>query len=300
MDLPVLRVADALVSLIKRRSGRLAQERLRRAPSARQNGKAEMNASEGGPKQETITVPPEWCQLIPPAQWKVYEVAIEALRGSGLRFLLGGAFGLATYTGRWRNTKDIDFFILPEDRETAIGALTLAGFTDYYEQLAYDRGWIYRASRQGLIVDLIWATPNRRTEVDELWFENGCLVRVHSEMLEVVPAEELIWIKLYVLQKDRCDWPDVINLMYAMSSRLNWKRLIERMGADLPLLDGMLTVFGWLCPDRKGDIPVELLKRVELQSQSAVFSAPDPYRIGLLDSRPWFTALLPADRPTGG
>ena len=257
-----------------------------------------MNSISGERSRQERCIASEWSNLIPVNQWQTYFEAIQVIRAAGLRFMLGGAFGLAAYTGHWRNTKDIDFFVLPSDRPRAVDALTQAGFTDYYETTPYDRGWIYRATRSGLIVDIIWATPNRRTEVDELWFENSRRVTIHSEVLEVVPAEELVWIKLYVLQRDRCDWPDVINLLYCTSKVIHWKRLVDRLEGDLPLLAGLLTVFAWLCPDRMGDIPAELRKRLRLPPREAL-SGPDTHRIQLLDTRAWFAALQPTDRPMG-
>jgi hypothetical protein len=230
--------------------------------------------------------------LIQAREWELYRSAMEALRQAGVRFMIGGAFGLAAYTGRWRNTKDIDFFLLPTEREAGIRALSEIGFTDYYEHLAYDRGWIYRATKSDVIVDLIWATPNRRTEVDELWLENSPCFQLRGEELAVLPAEELAWIKLYVLQRDRCDWPDVINLLYSTSAHLDWDRLIRRVGEDLPLLCGLLSVFGWLCPDRIATIPPRLRRRLAFgRGRSGV----DMRRVALLDSRPWFAA-----EPEGG
>src|SRR5947208_9059987 len=64
-----------------------------------------------------------WAETISPKEWVVYRRAIEAVRGAGIRFLLGGGFALASYTGRWRDTKDIDFYIHPRDRKKAIAAL---------------------------------------------------------------------------------------------------------------------------------------------------------------------------------
>src|SRR5690606_30623923 len=90
---------------------------------------------------------PTWATIIPDEQWAVYLDAIRLARKTGARFLLGGAFGLAGYTGRWRNTKDLDFFVLPSDKDKVIDALTKGGFEDFYPRLAYDRGWIYRAVR---------------------------------------------------------------------------------------------------------------------------------------------------------
>src|SRR5256885_16546155 len=84
-----------------------------------------------------------WIDLIPGDQWPLYKQAIQAVRRAGISFLVGGGFGLAAYTGRWRNTKDMDLYIVPGDRERTIQALTEEGFGDYYETLPYDPGWIY-------------------------------------------------------------------------------------------------------------------------------------------------------------
>ena len=126
---------------------------------------------------------PGWT-LIPDEQWEVYRDAIAVARTTGLPFMLGGGFALAAYTGRWRNTKDIDFYVLPHQRQAFIDAITRAGFTDYYDQLAYDRGWIYRGFRDGTIVDLIWAMANRRTEAAEKWFKHATELTVRGEKLK--------------------------------------------------------------------------------------------------------------------
>src|SRR3979490_1262950 len=57
-----------------------------------------------------------WADVIPPEQWAIYKDAVRAARRARVRFLLGGGFGLAAYTGRWRNTKDMDIYVLPAER----------------------------------------------------------------------------------------------------------------------------------------------------------------------------------------
>src|SRR5262245_29469443 len=68
----------------------------------------------------------QWASSITSREWSIYASALEAMRAAGVRFLLGGGFALATYTGRWRDTKDIDFYILPEARRAAVESLTNA------------------------------------------------------------------------------------------------------------------------------------------------------------------------------
>jgi hypothetical protein len=249
-------------------------------------------------KAEESRTNPTWASIVPDEQWRIYLDAIKATRKTGARFLLGGAFGLAGYTGRWRNTKDLDFFVLPSDKDKIIDALTKIEFEDYYSTLAYDRGWIYRAVRNDTIVDVIWQTPNRRTVVDEEWFKRGRPVVLRDEKLAVIPAEELLAIKLYVLQRDRCDWPDLINLLHCTCNALDWDHVLNRLGSDQPLLAGLLQVFNWVSPAEAKMIPGEIREKFCLPDiTSEDLQVPDHERKMLLDSRPWFAAHQPSDRP---
>ena len=230
-----------------------------------------------------------WTERIPDGEWAIYDEAIRAVRPTRCRFMLAGAFSLASYTGRWRNTKDIDFYILPRDRDAFIEALNGAGFCDYYETLPYDRNWIYRSIKGDCIVDIIWAMANQRAQVDEEWFEHAPEIHVRGQDLLVAPAEELLWCKLYVLQRERSDWPDVLNLIHSLGADLDWEHLLNRLGDDLPLLAGLLNVYGWLCPGNDLLLPASLR---ELVPHSGRRGAPleDSTNIRLLDSRPWFAS----------
>jgi hypothetical protein len=231
----------------------------------------------------------EWTEQIPDSEWAIYDSAIHAVRATGCRFMLAGAFSLASYTGRWRNTKDIDFYILPGDREAFIEALRRAGFRDYYERLPYDRNWIYRSYRGDCIVDLIWAMANQRAQVDEEWFEHAPEIHVRGQALKVAPAEELLWCKLYVLQRDRCDWPDVLNLIHSLGSDLDWEHLLKRLDDDVPLLAAVLNVYGWLCPGNDLLLPASLRELVPHSGRRGALHE-DVEKIRLLDSRPWFVS----------
>lgn len=222
-----------------------------------------------------------WAALIPNEQWDVYLRVIHAANARGIPFALGGAFSLAAHTGRWRNTKDLDFFIKPASSSPMIDLLTELGLKDYYEQLPYDRSWIYRAYEGETIVDMIWAMANHRGTVDEHWLTAGPVVEVRGEQLQVLPAEEVLWNKLYIMHRDRCDWPDVLNLIYMAGEQLDWAHLLDRVGEDVTLLRGVLSVFSWLCDGATASVPQWVWERVQL-----------PLRVELLDTRPWFGPQL--------
>src|SRR5581483_4784667 len=48
-------------------------------------------------------------------------------------------------------------------------------------------------------------------------------VEAGGERFRLLPPEELLWSKLYVLQHERCDWPDILNLLQEMGSGMNWR-----------------------------------------------------------------------------
>src|SRR5918994_1823627 len=235
----------------------------------------------------------DWAYRIPDAEWAVYREAIQQARALHIPFAFGGAFALAVYTGSLRNTKDFDFYVRPGDRDAMIRALTAAGLEDHYDRLPYDRSWIYRASRDDIIVDAIWAMANHRAAVDDVWLTRGPEVIIRGEPLRPISVEELIWTKLYVLQRERCDWGDVFNLLDAQARAVDWEYLLNRLGDDRALLAGALAVFGWLVPDRVDDVPSKVWNQLGV-SRPGWPSPNDPSaRVKLLDSRSWFTRHLP-------
>lgn len=237
---------------------------------------------------------PTWEDQIADLEWSVYQRVIQEARAAGTRFAIGGAFATAAYTGELRNTKDLDLYILPKDREAMKQAISRADLQDYFERLPYDPSWIYRAIRGDVIVDAIWAMANLRAFVDERWLTHGPEVIIRGERLRPIPIEELIWCKLYVLQRERCDWGDVLNLINARADAIEWEHLLYRLADDAPLLAGAMSVFGWLAPARTRNIPAPIWQRLGLrppepESETEVTRT----RANLLDSRPWFRPSRP-------
>jgi hypothetical protein len=228
-----------------------------------------------------------WENLIPPQHWTVYKYVLDRLRDATVPFALGGGLALGVYTGKLRRSKDLDIYILPEHRNALIGIMSDCGLMDYYEKVPYDRTWIYRGHYNEAIVDAIWAMANKRAQVDSAWLERGPTVKMFDQQFRVIPPEELIWSKLYVLQRDRCDWPDILNLIYATGPTLNWDHLLMRVGEDRPLIKGVLSVFSWLSPARAGQIPQRVWRSLGLPAPKHDPTTGHLDRKDLLDTRPW-------------
>jgi hypothetical protein len=231
----------------------------------------------------------DWSVLIPEDEWVHDKAAIDVADERNVAFALGGGLAFSEYAGRMRNTKDLDLFILPKDRGAMIEGLCKAGFSDYFDEKPYDRSWIYRAVREHVIVDIIWTMPNHRVVVDEDWLTRGWDIEIRDVCLKLLPPEELLWSKLYVMQKDRCDWPDLLNLLRARSHDLDWDRLFAKSDHDALLLGGLLSVYRWLLPRQAAEAPPWIWERAGLLPVEAIDSEDEhEQRAHLLDSRDWF------------
>lgn len=233
-----------------------------------------------------------WPERFAEEQWRIYKEVMGEARKRDLRFAVGGGLAAMTYAGQWRDTKDIDLYVRPQDREAMIGVVTDLGLADYYDVQEYDRKWIYRSYRDDTIVDIMWAMANQRAQVDERWLE-GPEVEAGGERFRLLAPEEEIWSKLYVLQRERCDWMDTLNLIYGVGPELDWRHLIARAAEDAPLLRGVVSIFAWIAPDRARELPEWLWRELEVNAPGADGGLElTRERARLLDSRPWFTPLL--------
>jgi hypothetical protein len=224
-------------------------------------------------------------EIIPLEEWTVYREFIDSSEKRDLSCLLGGGFAFSAYSDRLRDTKDVDFHILHSDLRRLQEVLIDLGFEDYYDVEEYDRTWIYRAHRSGRIVDLIWSLPNHRLQVDQDWFERGMHVCIHGKTVKLMPAEELVKTKLYVLQRDRSDWPDVLNIIHQYAAQIDWDHMLDIIGPDARLLGALLNTYAWLCQGKVDTIPAHVWKATGILAPEV---APCEERAHVLDTRDWF------------
>jgi hypothetical protein len=229
-----------------------------------------------------------WGDLVPPEEWDRYVPVFEKASERGIAFALGGGLAFSEYSGRLRNTKDIDLFILPSHREEMIAVLMEEGWADYYEQHPYERSWIYRGYKDDLILDIIWRLPNHRMDVDEGWLTRGCQMEIYDRWIRLVGREHLLVAKLYVFQRDRCDWPDLLNVLSFSGNKLNWQYLLQLVGRDRALLGAVLNVFRWLVPEKSHYVPDFVWNKVGLLPESSGGAIEGESRPFLLDTRDWF------------
>ena len=193
--------------------------------------------------------------LFNPNERDLYIDALETLHEADIPFMVGGAFAVYHYTNWWRNTHDIDIYVVQEDLPAAMEALDSTGFTDIGEQAEGDREWIYHSAKGHVIFDVIWRFANLENYISRDWFERAPEANFLGLDLKFLPLEELCWIKSFVINRHRCDWPDVMRIIKAQCQVLQWDRLLDMLGENWLLLAGLVDVFDWQHPESISCIP---------------------------------------------
>jgi hypothetical protein len=198
-----------------------------------------------------------------------YALVLDTLANEDVPFLVGGGVALASYTGVDRGTKDLDLFLRPADFDPAMRALADAGFVTERTH----PHWLGKARAGKYCIDLIFNSGNGMCEVDDEWFEHAGDASVLGRTVRMVPAEELAWTKLFIMERERYDGADVAHLLRDLADRFDWQRLLERVGANWRVLLSHLVLFGYIYPAERAKIPQwlldELLRRLQLEREAA-------------------------------
>ncbi len=220
---------------------------------------------------------------IDPDSVAFYRHVLETLTASGSPFLVGGAFAFACYTGIQRNTKDLDLFIRRADYERVEDELRRAG---YRTELTFPH-WLAKAYRGTDFVDLIFNSGNGISPVDEGWFGNAADCEVLGVPVKIAPAEETLWSKAFIMERERYDGADVVHLLHARAHELDWQRLLERFGRHWRVLLAHLVLFGFVYPSEQALIPGWLVNELLERLRREMRRPPPPSRVcaGTLLSR---------------
>ncbi len=191
-----------------------------------------------------------------------YKRVLQVFADTGLDFLVGGAFAFARYAGVDRNTKDIDIFIRRRDWPKASEVLARRGIDT---ELTYPH-WLGKAfggrSRE-FFVDIIFSSGNGVAEVDEEWFAHAPPGEAVGLPVKLMPVEEMIWSKAFLMERERYDGADVAHLIRACHHQIDWHRLLARFGGHWPVLLAHLVMYAYIYPGepRPQGVMDELLRR---------------------------------------
>ena len=126
-------------------------------------------------------------------------------------------------------------------------------------------GW-GRSGMDDYFVDVIFSSGNGVARVDDLWFEHAPKANMLGLITRLTPAEELIWSKAFVQERERFDGADIIHLLRETGPSLDWPRLLMRFADYWRVLFSHLILFGFVYPDKRESIPAwvmdELVRRL--------------------------------------
>lgn len=182
---------------------------------------------------------------------RFYRHAIDILNAAQVPFLVGGAYAFGSYTKIIRHTKDFDLFLATEHVETALQGFRDAG----YDAKIVFTHWLGKAYHGEDFVDLIYSSGNSVCPVDPTWFANAVDAKVLGKPVKLVPAEEMIWQKAFIMERERFDGADVNHLIRARSPHMDWDRLLARFDKNWRVLFSHLVLFGFVYPEERDLIP---------------------------------------------
>lgn len=223
---------------------------------------------------------------------EIFRQALTALNESGVPYVVGGAFAVYHYTTAWRNTRDLDVYVEPDIAPQAAEILRKVGYEDYGEMAEGDRDWIYHAIKDGAIVDVIWEPPNRLQPVDSSFYDRGDDDVLLGVPVCFIPIDELILAKLFTLNHDRTDWPDIFRLVQMRSSDIDWERLLYKVGEHWEILLAFIVIYDWAYPSEMRKIPTEIRCELLQRKIDLPIDSNKPTREAILD--PWIYT-----RPSG-
>ncbi len=180
-----------------------------------------------------------------------YVRALDELDSHDVPYLVGGAYAFARYTGIERHTKDFDIFIKRSDFDRASQVFSSAG---YKTTLTYPH-WIGKAFNGDDFIDLIFSAGNKVAEVDDLWFAHAVPEKVFGKEVKLIPAEEMVWSKGLIMERERFDGADVAHVLRALGRKLDWRRLMARYAEHWRVLYAHLILFGFIYPSDRDSIP---------------------------------------------
>jgi hypothetical protein len=193
-----------------------------------------------------------------------YKRVIQILQEAGIGFLVGGAYAFIHYTGIGRDTKDLDLFIRRADWDKITSVLAQEGITT---ELTFPHwlGKAYGGRQREFFVDVIFSGGNGVAEVDDEWFANAIRDESLGFPVRLMPIEEMIWSKAFLMERERFDGADVLHLIRARQKEINWPRLLSRFGEHWRVLLAHLVLFPYVYPNDPAPQEVidELLDRAK-------------------------------------
>lgn len=196
---------------------------------------------------------------LPAPTRRFYRRVLAELNAAGVEFLVGGGHALERYLGIGRSVHDLDLFMRERDVVAALGRIE--DRLGYRTEMTFPH-WLAKIMRDDQDhIDVIFNSGNAVCAVDDGWFRHAVPSTVMGEAVSLCPAEETIWSKAFVMERERYDGADIAHLLHARAETLDWGRLARRFGPHWRVLLSHLILFGFTYPSERRRIPEPLMRR---------------------------------------
>ena len=187
---------------------------------------------------------------------------------ANIPFLIAGAYALRCYAGISRKTNDVDLHLRPQHIDAALDAFARAG---YKTEKTFPH-WLGKAKSNRNCVDLIFRAGNGLCEIDDSWFERAKDQELLGLPVKIAAPEEILWMKAYIMERERFDGADVAHILESCAEKLDWPHLLRRFGLDWRVLLSHLVLFGYIFPSERARIPMAVIEDLisRLRSESSI------------------------------
>src|SRR5262249_35122764 len=106
------------------------------------------------------------------------------------------------------------------------------------------------------------------------WFTHAVAGAVFGVPMQLCPAEEMLWSKAYIMERERYDGGDIVHLLRACGASLDWPRLLQRFGPHWRVLLCYLFLFGFIYPAEQPRLPAWVLQELLQRLQDELHASP--------------------------
>ena len=139
--------------------------------------------------------------------------------------------------------------------------------------------WLGKAYHGEFFVDVIFGSGNGIARVDDDWFANAAPDLVFDESVQLCPAEEMIWSKAFIQERERFDGADIAHLIRTRGEKLDWQRLVGRFGNHWRVLLSHLVLFGYIYPGEHDRVPGWVMQDLLRRLDDSLSAAPSAERV---------------------
>jgi hypothetical protein len=154
---------------------------------------------------------------------RVLKAGVDAMEGAGLPYVVFGGIA-AIHFGRPNAAEDIDFLVRPQDADIALHALARAGFVT--EET--DPEWIFKAEREGALVDVIFRVKSGITLDDEVLSHARDGEYAGRPLRLISPEDQLIIEAVSDEEQARAHWFNGLAILVAADLDWDYLRLRAR------------------------------------------------------------------------